>query len=176
MFIDSLVKTMRHFGIKNTRLAEVYCCHPDYLSKIRCGKRSPQLNNFWELLQSMELLCPGSLVYYCRLLCGREEDFLVEDVIATLDPEEIVYYLPAESLPEFSAAVKDRLHNLPSMQFNYIDSAEERDLPALTNSLVNRLRSRERLYLLLEAIGDEDLPAFLVMLAQRIARKSREVK
>lgn len=165
---------MQHYGIKNTRLAEIYECHPDYVSKIRCGKKSPPLKKFWRLLYSMEIVCPGSLVYYCRVLCGREEEFLVEDVIATLDPEEIVYYLLPESLPEFRAAVDERMKSLPSLRFNYIKQAPDHELPKITNELVECLKTHRRLHLLTEAIGDEDLAEFMVLVARRIARRERQ--
>lgn len=56
MFAQYLDRTLKHFGIKGTELAAAYLCVPDYISKIRRGKRMMLMANFWRLLQTMDAL------------------------------------------------------------------------------------------------------------------------
>lgn len=107
-------ETLRHFGIRNKDLAEVFMCSDDYISKIRRGKRNPRLDNFWELIHAMDYLHPKSLEHFGFLLGGAEYGFTTEELIARLDPEEVAYYLNPSDLKEFSTALNARVRGIPT--------------------------------------------------------------
>ena len=171
----SLRETMDYLGIKVKHLAEVDCCYPDTITKFRTGKRSPSIARFSQLLYSMELLHPGSLVYFCNHLSGRVDANLIEEIVASIDVEEIVEYVPTSQLSELSEAVNSRLRGIPTLRYNYIDMADRRDLKMLCRSLIKRLIKAQKLSSILDVLEDEgELAEISVAIAQRMARQHKK--
>lgn len=119
----------------------------------------------------MELLYPGSVVHFCNMLSERVDGNLIEEIVATIDPEEIVAYIPDSALKELSEAVNYRINGNLTIKHNFIDQAQQRDLKMLCTSLVKRLKSEYRLNLILDELEREcDLTQISINIAQRIAR------
>ena len=167
---------MNYFGVKGKLLAEVFGCSPTHLSKVRNGKTNPPINEFWRLIETMDELAPGSKKHFCNLIGGYNEQFLIEDIIATIDPEELVYNVRPEDLYELQQAANHRLKGIPSMHLNYIELADERDLPTLGNAIVKRLTESKRLYRLVEYIDDEDLSEVMIAITKRLAKHNKELQ
>lgn len=110
-------------------------------------------------------------------LGGAEYGFTVEELIARLEPEEIVYYLNPGDLKEFSAAINARIRGIPTFRYNYIDQAELGDLYFLSRSLISRLSQAKKMSLLVKSIEDEeDLNQLLLLVSNKVVRNSRKLK
>lgn len=182
MFNQIFDETLIHFGIKNKELAEAYQCHDDYISKIRRSKKFPGLINFWRLLQTLDSLCPGALEYFGLLLAGSNlvdsnvssRGVILEEIIYQLDPEEIVYLLTNEKLPDFALALNERLESIPSFRYSYLSMCDRSSLLMLTRNLVVRLKEEQKLVYLIEAADEEDLSELLVLAAKKLTRINRQ--
>lgn len=102
-------QTMDYFGIKGTELSQAVGCGKGYISDIRTGRCSPPINRFWELLETMDKLAPGAKKHFGNLVAGKNTDFFLEDIVANLNPAEIVEAMNDEQLSKLMFAIAARL-------------------------------------------------------------------
>ena len=102
-------QTMDHFGVKGTRLAEEFGCGQSYISDIRRGKTNPPINRFWQIIEAMEKLAPGTRRYFGNLVAGNDTDYFLEAVAQSIEPAELVELMSNEQLAKLMFAVAARL-------------------------------------------------------------------
>lgn len=67
---QALRKTQDYYGVKGTDLAEAAGIGTPHLASIRSGKSWPSEQVLMRLIESLEVLAPGSRRYFCDLLAG----------------------------------------------------------------------------------------------------------
>ena len=102
-------QTMDHFGVKGTRLAKELGCGQAYISDIRRGKTNPPINRFWQIIEAMEKLAPGTRRYFGNLVAGNDTDYFLEAVAQSIEPAELVELMSNEQLAKLMFAVAARL-------------------------------------------------------------------
>ncbi len=109
-------QTMDHYGIKGSELAEAMGCSRNNISEIRTGKTKPQIDRFWELIETMDKLAPGAKRYFSNLIDGNNTTFLLKDRVDSLDTAELVAAMDDEQLSKLMFAVAVRLGNKKNNQ------------------------------------------------------------
>ena len=109
-------QTMDHYGIKGSELAEAMGCSRNNISEIRTGKTKPQIDRFWELIETMDKLAPGAKHYFSNLIDGNNTTFLLKDTVDNLDTAELVAAMDDEQLSKLMFAVAVRLGNKKNNQ------------------------------------------------------------
>ena len=109
-------QTMDHYGIKGSELAEAMGCSRNNISEIRTGKTKPQIDRFWELIETIEQLAPGAKRYFSNLISENNTTFLLKDTVDNLDTAELVAAMDDEQLSKLMFAVAVRLGNKKNNQ------------------------------------------------------------
>jgi transcriptional regulator with XRE-family HTH domain len=95
-------QTMDRFGVRNLDLAEAFGCSRNHISEIRNGKCNPPINRFWELVETMDKLAPGSKQYFASLIAGYDRSFTraPQEMIESMDNNQLsaMLFLIAEAL------------------------------------------------------------------------------
>ena len=116
-------QTMDHYGIKGSELAEAMGCSRNNISEIRTGKTKPQIDRFWELIETIEQLAPGAKCYFSNLISENNTTFLLKDKVNSIDTNELVAAMNDEQLSKLMFAVAARLGNKKNNK--QIDKREE---------------------------------------------------
>lgn len=176
MFHQYFKTAMDFYGVKCGELAREFGISISHLSRLRSGKCSTYIDEFWRLLDTMDALAPGSKQYFFNLLAGQSTLFDIPEIIATLDPEELAHYIPTEDLYLLHEALVERMRKMPSLHCGYIELAHERDLPLLSVSLIKRLRESGKLYRLVETFDDEELSQLMMLMTKKLAKRNQELQ
>lgn len=93
---------MDRFGVKGAELAEAFGCSRNHISEIRNGKCSPPISRFWELVETMDKLAPGSKQYFASLIAGYDHPLTRDPqvMIQSMDNNQLssMLFLIAEAL------------------------------------------------------------------------------
>jgi transcriptional regulator with XRE-family HTH domain len=95
-------QTMDRYEVKGSALAEAFGCSRNHISEIRNGKCSPPINRFWELVETMDKLAPGSKQYFASLIAQSDRPFVrnPQEMIQSMDNNQLsaMLFLIAEAL------------------------------------------------------------------------------
>lgn len=73
MLHEIFKRTQDYYGIKGKELAETASISAQHISEFRRGKTDMSVSKFWDALQALERLAPGSLKFFCQEICSEFE-------------------------------------------------------------------------------------------------------